>query len=113
MVPKDRRKCEFVSSECDYSLNAKANLFRLQTVMSRFSSKLRRLSTDDPIIKEAGVAGYAQEVLVPELAVQLVKEDMGVSDEAARQILRDSIDLGEKLNPALNDYVPLPDEARE
>jgi hypothetical protein len=81
--------------------------------MNRFSLKLRRLSTDDPTLKDAGVAGYAQEVLVPELAVQLVKEDMGVSDEAARQILRDSIDLGEKLNPALNDYVPFPDEAEE
>lgn len=89
-----------------------ANLFRLHAVMDRFSLKLRRWSTDDPVLKEAGVAGYAQEVLVPELAVQLVKEDMGVSDEAARQILRDSIDLGEKLNPALNDYVPCPDEEK-
>ena len=87
------------------------NLFRLQAVMNRFSVKLRRLSTNDKIVQAAGVAGYAQSVLVPELAAQLVKEDMGVSDEVARQILRDSIDLGEKLNPAVDDYVPVPDEA--
>ena len=79
--------------------------------MNRFSVKLRRLSTNDKIVQAAGVAGYAQSVLVPELAAQLVKEDMGVSDEVARQILRDSIDLGEKLNPAVDDYVPVPDEA--
>ena len=51
---------------------------------------------------------YAQAVLVPELAVRLVKEDMGVPDETARQILRETMDLGEKLNFALNDKVPVP-----
>lgn len=59
----------------------------------------------------AGPVGYAQEVLVPELAVRLVKEDMGVNEETARQILRETIDLGEKVNPALNDKVPVPEES--
>lgn len=74
----------------------------------RFARKLRHLAPVDHIVKTAGVAGYAQSVLVPELAVILVKEDMGVNDESARQILRDSISLGEKLNPTLNDVVPIP-----
>lgn len=78
--------------------------------MDRFSASLRRLATSDNIIKTAGVAGYAQSVLVPELAVRLVKEDMGVDADSARQILRDSIDLGQKLNPALDDEVPIPPE---
>ncbi|KAE8133032.1 RTC4-like domain-containing protein [Aspergillus pseudotamarii] len=82
----------------------------LQALTTHFSRKLRRLAASDHIVKSAGVVGYAQAVLVPELAVRLVKEDMGVSDEAARQILRDSIDLGEKLNFALNDKVPIPEE---
>ncbi|KNG82662.1 hypothetical protein ANOM_009510 [Aspergillus nomiae NRRL 13137] len=82
----------------------------LQALTTRFSRKLRRLAASDHIVKSAGVVGYAQAVLVPELAVRLVKEDMGVSDEAARQILRDSIDIGEKLNFALNDKVPIPEE---
>ena len=85
-------------------------LDRLQALTTRFSHKLRRLAASDHIVKSAGVVGYAQAVLVPELAVRLVKEDMGVSDEAARQILRDSIDIGEKLNFALNDKVPIPEE---
>jgi len=42
--------------------------------------------------------------------VCLVKEDMGVDDESARQILRDSIDIGEKVNPAMDDEVPIPIE---
>jgi hypothetical protein len=74
---------------------------------------LRRLSASDNIIKTAGVAGYAQSVLVPELAMSLVKEDMGVDDDSARQIMRESIDLGQKLNPALDDEVPVPAEDEE
>lgn len=83
-------------------------MLRLQAVTTRFSHKLRRLATSDHIVKTAGVAGYAQSVLVPELAMRLVKEDMQVSDESARQIMRDSIDVGEKLNAAPNDEVPMP-----
>jgi len=39
-----------------------------------------------------------QAVLVPELAVLLVKEDMGVDDEEARGILQESIEIGDLLN---------------
>ncbi|OOQ87066.1 hypothetical protein PEBR_18639 [Penicillium brasilianum] len=85
----------------------------LQLLTDRFAVKLRRLATSDNIVKQAGVVGYAQSVLVPELAVRLVKEDMEVSDDAARQILRESISLGEKLNPALDDEVPIPDDLAE
>lgn len=59
------------------------------------------------------MAGYAQSVLVPELAVRLVKEDMGVDDDSARQILRDSIEIGQRLNPALDDVVPIPEEIED
>ncbi|KAF7597116.1 hypothetical protein BBP40_010590 [Aspergillus hancockii] len=82
----------------------------LEALTKRFSRKLRRLAASDHIIKSAGVVGYAQNVLVPELAVRLVKEDMGVNEDTARQILRDSIDIGERLNFALNDKVPIPVE---
>lgn len=75
--------------------------------------KLRRLATSDHIVKQAGVVGYAQSVLVPELAVRLVKEDMGVNDDSARQILRESISLGEKLNPALDDEIAIPEDLAE
>ena len=75
----------------------------------KFSHKLRRLAATDKIVKMAGIAGYAQSVLVPELAMRLVKDDMGVSDEVARHILRESISIGEKMNPALNDVVPVPE----
>jgi hypothetical protein len=71
------------------------------------------LATSDHIVKQAGVVGYAQSVLVPELVVRLVKEDMGVNDDAARQILRESIALGEKLNPAMDDEIDIPEDLAE
>ncbi|KAL4887940.1 RTC4-like domain-containing protein [Aspergillus ambiguus] len=83
----------------------------LHGLTDRFSRTLRRLAAEDHIVKKIGVVGYAQHVLVPELATRLVKEDMGVNDESARMILRQSIDIGEKLNHALNDKVPIPVEA--
>ncbi|TPR01514.1 DAD family protein [Aspergillus niger] len=83
----------------------------LQAITARYGRKLRRLAADDQIVKMAGPVGYAQAVLVPELAVRLVKEDMGVNEETARQILRETIDLGEKVNFALNDEVPVPEES--
>ena len=45
-----------------------------------------------------GVADYVVTVLVPELAVMLIKEDMRACDEEARRVLRESARLGETLH---------------
>ncbi|KAL2004248.1 hypothetical protein VTN02DRAFT_4763 [Thermoascus thermophilus] len=94
---------------CGY-YGTKGACMMLNAVTTRFSKKLRRLAATDNVVKTAGVAVYAQAVLVPELSVLLVKEDMNVSDNEARQILRESIDIGEKVNCAPNDVVPVPPE---
>jgi len=106
-------KCLVSLSRINFIVYSCLTLSRLNAVTTRFSNKLRRLSATDNLVKTAGVAGYAQAVLVPELAVLLVKEDMNVSDEEARQILRESIDIGEKLNAAPNDVVPIPPEEED
>ncbi|KAL4929463.1 RTC4 family protein, partial [Aspergillus undulatus] len=82
----------------------------LESITHRFARKLRRLATEDHIVKQAGVVAYAQGVLVPELAIRLIKEDMDVDDDNARQIMRESIQLGQKVNPAENDVVPVVEE---
>ncbi|CAG7959478.1 unnamed protein product [Penicillium nalgiovense] len=81
----------------------------LETIIRRFSVVVRRLATTDDLIKTAGVAGYTQSVLVPELAVLLVKDDMKVNDEDARRIMRESMDIGDRVNPDRN-VVPIPEE---
>ncbi|CRL23737.1 unnamed protein product [Penicillium camemberti] len=84
----------------------------LETIIRRFSVIVRRLATTDEIIKTAGVAGYTQSVLVPELAVLMVKDDMKVNDEDARRIMRESMDIGTRVHPDLN-VVPIPEDVEE
>ncbi|OQE39273.1 hypothetical protein PENCOP_c007G01656 [Penicillium coprophilum] len=81
----------------------------LETIIRRFSVVVRRLATTDELIKTAGVAGYTQSVLVPELAALMVKDDMKVNDEDARRIMRESMEIGDRVNPDLN-VVPISDD---
>ena len=66
--------------------------------MSRFASKLRRLAASDKLIASGDISGYVQAVLVPELAVLLIMDDMNVDRERAREIMTESIDMGNLLN---------------
>lgn len=83
---------------------------RLYAVMERFGVRLRRLAKDDPLVAKMGVVGYAQSVIVPELATRLIGEDMDVHASAAREIMRQSIEIGQKLNPQLDDVVPVDED---
>ena len=86
----------------------------MENIMSNFSPKMRRLAASDKLISSSGVSGYVQAVLVPELAVVLAKEDMGVDDdERARAILRESVEIGDLLNEEEDEVVRLLDRDEE
>ncbi|KAL8700652.1 MAG: hypothetical protein Q9201_005338 [Fulgogasparrea decipioides] len=70
----------------------------LEYIMSKFASRIRRLAGSDKLVSEGGVSGYVQAVLAPELAVMLVKDDMNVDEEQAREILKESSEVGNLLN---------------
>ena len=76
--------------------------------MSRFASKLRRQAASDKLISSGGVSRYVQAVLVPELAILLIKDDMKVDDEKAREVLRDSVDIGNLLNEEEDEIIAEP-----
>lgn len=83
--------------------------------MSKFTSKLRRLSASDDLISSGGVSEFVQAVLVPELALQLIKDDMNIDDEEqAREVQRNSVDIGHMLNEEEDEVIqdPEPDETR-
>ncbi|KAL9607832.1 MAG: hypothetical protein Q9167_007295 [Letrouitia subvulpina] len=82
-------------------------------IMSTFASRVRRLANSDKLIYAAGVSGFVQAVLAPELAVLLVKDDMGVDDEQARVILRDSADIGNLLNEEEDEVIRDAEEQEE
>lgn len=81
-------------------------------IMSRFASKLRRLAASDKLISSGGVSRYVQAVLVPEMAVLLVMDDMKVDEEKAKEVLRDSVDIGNLLNEEEDEIItdPAPKE---
>lgn len=73
--------------------------------MSRFQSKIRRLAASDKIVAAAGVSGYVQTVLVPELAILLIMDDLGIDTEDARGVMAESVDIGDLLNEEEEDEI--------
>lgn len=55
----------------------------LDAVTRRFSHDIGRLAATSKVINTAGVAAYAQSVLVPEMTLLLVQEDMNRDDDEA------------------------------
>ena len=83
--------------------------------MANFNSKLRRRSASDDLISSGGVSEFVQAVLVPELALLLIKNDMKIEDdEKAREVLRNSVDIGHMLNEEEDEVIkePEPNETR-
>jgi hypothetical protein len=78
-------------------------------ILSDFSRKLRDVAVTDVLVAASGIAGgvsgFVQAVMVPEVAVLLVKEDMKVDLQQARRILAESWELGELLNEEADERV--------
>ncbi|KAK0779557.1 hypothetical protein LTR75_015293 [Friedmanniomyces endolithicus] len=75
-------------------------------ILSSFADDLRLHATNDTLVAAAGVsggvAGYVQSVLVPELAVSLIREDLGAkSQRDPVKVLEESAELGETLCPEI------------
>lgn len=68
-----------------------------EAVMREFAELIRQRMDGDEVIGAAGVAGFVQAVLVPEVGVALVVEDMDVDEKRAVTILQESAGLGELL----------------
>lgn len=88
---------------------ARGEKLMTEHILGHFAGRLRDLAVCDPLIASSGVAGgvsgFVQAVLVPEVAVELVREDMKVSAKAARQLLGESLEVGELLNEEAEEKV--------
>ncbi|KAI0547456.1 RTC4-like domain-containing protein [Xylaria curta] len=81
-------------------------------IMGTLSDVIRRRAVEDKLISARTYTGYVQTVLVPELAVRLIMEDMSVTEERARDVLEESIEIGELLHEEARDVVKI-DEKEE
>ena len=68
----------------------------MECIVDRLSGRIRELAVSDDLLSrgDSGVTGYIQSVLVPELAVCLIKEDMQIDDDEARKVLTESTKVG-------------------
>ncbi|KAK4136720.1 hypothetical protein BT67DRAFT_460790 [Trichocladium antarcticum] len=76
-----------------------------ENLIGEFSALLRRRALQDRLVSARGHTAYLQSVLVPELAVRLIVEDMGVGEEEARRVLTESSWVGEMVNDEIADVV--------
>ncbi|KAJ0168109.1 hypothetical protein CTA2_9856 [Colletotrichum tanaceti] len=76
-----------------------------ENIIGKFSSMLRERAVEDRLISSRGYSSYVEAVLVPELAVQLISEDMEVEADRARKILEESRWIGDLLHEDTGDTV--------
>jgi hypothetical protein len=67
--------------------------------MNELGSRVSDAAKKDPLIAGSSISAFIQHVLVLELTVRLIGEDMGVDERAAIEIMEESQEIGEKLNP--------------
>ncbi|OMP87408.1 hypothetical protein BK809_0007494 [Diplodia seriata] len=67
-------------------------------VTRELADEIRESAGRDRLIGFKTVSGFIQEVLVPELAMRLVAEDLDVGEARAREVLRESGEIGELVN---------------
>jgi hypothetical protein len=81
-----------------------------ENLIGHFSSLLRKVAVQDRLVSARGSTSFVQFVLVPELAVRLIMEDMGVKAAKARTIMQESMEIGDLLNEEEEDVVVDVDE---
>ncbi|KAK5721058.1 hypothetical protein LTR15_007022 [Elasticomyces elasticus] len=80
-------------------------------ITSSFADELRSHAIRDTLVASAGVSGglsgFIQSVLVPELAVSLIREDLELQKRSLdpMKVLEDSAELGEIMHPEVEDQV--------
>jgi hypothetical protein len=74
-------------------------------VIREFSELLSKRSVKDRLISKRGTTAFVQSVIVPEVAVQLIMNDMSLDDAEARDVLTDSSNMGELVHEEIRDVV--------
>ena len=111
-------KVMYVFFRCSYSMCGLLTRHTCRTdhIVTTLNFELRLLATKDHFIAAAGegggVSGFVQAVLVPEMVASLVAEDLGVpiDSEEVHSVLTESKEVGELLNPEIEERVIVLDD---
>ncbi|QSZ33919.1 hypothetical protein DSL72_005493 [Monilinia vaccinii-corymbosi] len=78
-----------------------------ENIMSKFTPKLKERAPIDRLIAARGPTAFVESVVIPEVTVLLIQEDMKVDEEGAREILKESCEMGDLVNEEIKDVVKL------
>lgn len=84
-----------------------------ENIMEKFTSKLKKRAPVDRLIAARGPTAFVESVIVPEVTVLLIKEDMNVDEEEAREILEESCEMGDLVNEEIKDVVKVKPKERK
>jgi hypothetical protein len=76
-----------------------------ENTMNKFTKLLKKRMVVDRLMAARGFTPYVEYVVVPEVAVKLIMDDMDVGDERAREIMTESLGVGELLSEEIRDVV--------
>lgn len=76
-----------------------------ENTMRKFTPLLKRRMVVDRLMAARGFTPYVEYVVVPEVAVKLIMEDMKCGAERAREIMSESLEVGELLSEEVRDIV--------
>ncbi|PQE29165.1 RTC4-like domain-containing protein [Rutstroemia sp. NJR-2017a BBW] len=76
-----------------------------ENIMNKFTPLLKERAPKDRLIAARSPTAFVEAVVVPELTVLLIMDDMKVADEEARDILKESSELGDLVNEEIKDVV--------
>lgn len=79
-----------------------------ECVMALLHTEIKR--SVDPVVQTSGPATFVQAVLVPEVAVRLIREDMECDSDEAEDIRERTFEMGGLLNEEIEDEVVLGEE---
>ncbi|RDL34700.1 uncharacterized protein BP5553_07828 [Venustampulla echinocandica] len=102
---KDRNLLQMTSNLTPGYYGTRGLRVMSENIMHDFTPLLKKRVVKDRLMAARGVAGFVESVVVPEVAVLLIKEDMSVGSGEARDILADSASLGELIHEEVRDIV--------
>jgi len=76
-----------------------------ENIMGRFTKLLKKRMVEDRVMSARGFTPFVQMVLVPEVVTRLIMEDLDVGEERAREVLGESVEVGELLCEEVEDVV--------
>lgn len=76
-----------------------------ENIMTAHTNLFKKRAPLDTLISARGVTAFVQSVLVPEVAVLLIKEDMQIPLDEARTLLADSARIGELVHEEIREVV--------